>query len=558
MKRCFRIFACLLTLCVMLGSLSSCMTLARIGDFVHKWEKGEFPVYDASWREYTLSEQDWKDFESALWHCRNLIEEDASYMTIDQSVMEMEEIYYHIMTQAQVAYILYSMDMGDGRASTNYLDSSKMQTDAYDRYMSFCQELYDSDYEYKDHYFANWTEEELTLMRSYSDKVVELNDANDQILVKYRELRDASSKSFSTQTGKLYMQLVENNNAIAKEYGYDSYPAYAYETVYFRDYELEDVEILRDHVREYLIPLCIQVYDRFEENYDKLSNREKDQVSELLYDDCQGVDAKWLKGYFNSLPTYMKRLMSDTLDSERAVYVDHEDALEGAFTGYLYEYQYPVCYFGPGYQSTFTVAHEAGHYFASYAQKGMSLSIDLAEVYSQANEFLFLSYLSESELDEDVYSVLADYQLYQAISVIIVSTIVDDFEQRVYTDSERFASCADNKKTAELDLCMKEVCQDYGGTKFVAEYLTSDIDLYWKYVVIENPMYYVSYAMSGIASLDLYCKAMEDYEGALEIYMDLTKYATPEDQFLLNLEYVGLASPFEKEIYEALTETFGS
>lgn len=554
MKRNLRILACLLTLCVLLGSLSSCMTISRFGEFARKWEKGEFPVYDASWREYTLTREDWTAFEKAVEDCRSLIEKDSSSVTIDRSMMEMQDLYYHIMTQAQVAYILYSMDMGDRTARSNYLEASEMQTDAYDVYMSLCQELYNSDYSYRDRFFSSWSEEELAMMHSYSDKVVDLNNANDQIVVKYRDLRNSSSDSFSKQTGKLFLQLVENNNAIAKEYGYDFYPAYAYETVYFRDYELSDVETLRGYVKEYLIPLCSQAYDRFRENYGKLTNREQDQISELLYDDCNGPDAKWLRFYFKSLPAYMQRLMLDTLDSEHAVYVDDEDALEGAFTGYLYEYGYPVCYFGPGYQASFTVAHEAGHYFASYAQKGMSQNIDLAEVYSQSNEFLFLAFLADSDLDEDVYSVLADYQLYQSLSVIIVATIIDEFEQTVYTNSERFASLADNKKTTELDKCMKEICQEYGGMKFVNEYLTSDINQYWKYVVIENPMYYISYAMSGIASLDLYCKATKDYEDALEIYMDLAAGALIDGAFLENLENVGLSTPFDEDVYVLISQ----
>lgn len=100
---------------------------------------------------------------------------------------------------------------------------------------------------------------------------------------------------------------------------------------------------------------------------------------------------------------------------------------------------------------------------------------------------------------------------------------------------------------------MNEICTRYGGKEFVEEYIT-DISSYWKFVVIESPVYYISYAVSAIASLTLYSMATEDYAKALSVYNELTAGELIQDAFLENLKKADLATPFEESVYVSISQ----
>ena len=100
---------------------------------------------------------------------------------------------------------------------------------------------------------------------------------------------------------------------------------------------------------------------------------------------------------------------------------------------------------------------------------------------------------------------------------------------------------------------MTEVCSRYGGLDFFNEYVT-DISKYWRYVVIESPVYYISYAVSGISAMTLYSQACNDYQGAIEIYRQLTEEIADPHSFLETLQQAGLATPFEEAAYIEISE----
>ena len=73
-------------------------------------------------------------------------------------------------------------------------------------------------------------------------------------------------------------------------------------------------------------------------------------------------------------------------------------------------------------------------------------------------------------------------------------------------------------------------------------------------VVVEQPVYYISYAVSSIASIELYTVAKNDYGAAIDIYRDLIENVDLEDGFLGNITAAGLSSPFDEEFYQEVSE----
>jgi hypothetical protein len=66
---------------------------------------------------------------------------------------------------------------------------------------------------------------------------------------------------------------------------------------------------------------------------------------------------------------------------------------------------------------------------------------------------------------------------------------------------------------------------------------------------VEQPIYYISYAVSVICAMDLYSIARNDYDAAAEIYRKLCEEPLEEGGFLANISAAGLASPFDKDFY---------
>ena len=185
-----------------------------------------------------------------------------------------------------------------------------------------------------------------------------------------------------------------------------------------------------------------------------------------------------------------------------------------------------------------------GHYYASLYNPDVS-SYDLAETQSQSNELLFLKYL-ESKMSDEVYGVIKGYNMYNFAVMAVVCVIIDEFEQRVYAleSTEGYIS-------ADFDAIMADICQKYGGVDYLNENIV-DINNYWRSVATNNPVYYISYAVSIVSSLSLFATAEEDEAAAREIYRILIEETEEDESFMSAVERSGLASPFDAETFAKL------
>ena len=229
---------------------------------------------------------------------------------------------------------------------------------------------------------------------------------------------------------------------------------------------------------------------------------------------------------------------------------DPDLSYNGAFTTYIYDDNLGAVYFGPSYQAIMTIVHEFGHYYAATVcgdEEG-SQSIDLAEVQSQGDEWLFLSQI-EQYTGSKVGRLVVEYQLFEALVTIVQSTMVNEFEIYAYTHSELTPS--------DFDEVYKEVCEKFGGYDIISAVFGYDPEIYWHYVVIDSPAYYISYAVSLISALEIYAVAEEDLSAGAEMYMNICNYDFENGVFLDIIKDAGLSDPFDVAVYEELAETFG-
>ncbi|MBR2721272.1 MAG: hypothetical protein IKB75_00650 [Clostridia bacterium] len=458
-----------------------------------------------------------------------------------EMVEEMETRFYYISTQSQIAYVEYCF-FNDEASEENYLYSSGAETDIYTAYMKTCAAIDAAEESaLKTAFFDGWTDEDFASMRGYSEELSEYSKISQNILVDYRALTD---EEFEDGAAELLMDLVECNEAIAKLEGYDSYLDYAYDVIYGRDYSPEKTAQMRQFVKDRIVPLCKTAYDKFQATFSALKGGEQSRVISLVESDYDRLPINYLDQFLATLPEDAKDAMNGMFDDENVLFSDHEFSEAGAFTGYLYAYETPFCYFGPGYQNLFTMVHELGHYYNYICNAEASMSYDLAELHSQGNEFLLLAYLQDAK-DAKVIEAVTYYQVFNALFTVIVATIVDDFETYVYTHADEITD-----PTVQLDEIMNQIVASYDRANFIKG--NADMLSYWRYVTVEHPLYYISYAMSGLMSVELYALAIEDYDAALEVYCAIVTASNGEKTFLEVLADAGLGNPFSEETYARL------
>ncbi len=544
MNRVLRWIALLCLLGILALPLNACASVPRFSkptqteaQSEQETSTGENPAPELI---YSLTESDRASFLALLDRVEQLIltERSTDEAAINEAIGAMEDQYYHIATQSELAYIYYCMNEASETKSEAYLFASAMLSDVFAEYQAVCLRIDQSDAPYREAFFADWSEEDLEEMRGYSKELTALVQANDALLVQIRSLSQKESKA---KTPVLYLEMVGNNQKIAELNGYDNYAAYAYEKVYRRDYTPEEAKTVHTYVKSYLVPICERVYSRFETTYRALNRTEKREIGALISGEYTGA-ADSINGYLATYPAEVSADMKSLFEGGNLFYTNSKNADEGAFTAYLYEFDRPVCFFGPGYHSGYTVIHELGHYYAALISGTDDVQMDLAETQSQGNEWLFTDYLVRTH-SETFAEAIVSYQLYSSLASIVLASIVDEFEQGVYANPPASAG--------EFDQRMNAVCDGYGGREWLMGIFADPLD-YWRGVAPESPCYYISYAYSMLISIGLYCKAQTDPESARETYLVLAGGKMGEATYPVWLRALGLETPFDESLYQAV------
>lgn len=537
---------------------------------------------------YTYSEDDLNRFYAIFAELEALINSAASYdpalhgyaegtdlhtryLAMEAKYEELYDELELVVGQYQIAQIEYYQDMSDETAKANFEYISSLRTELVAEFYSFSDPIYNS--EYREFYYYGMTEQEILAFIFDSNAVSNpeykaLVDRNNEIELEFDAISNPDS---SAMVLGLYAEFVENNNKIAQLMGYENYLEYAYSSIYDRDYTPEDVQTIAAYVKQYISPVYVAAY----ENWNNIASTGAtsgaieayyNQVSDSFFETYSSN--KTLNDYidFLAFTTNPDKQMSFSDELNNAFTdgtffrgLDAENSYEGAYVTGLYGYDTPIAYFGPGYDSAFTVVHEFGHYMnEKYNTEGYNQSYDLLEMHSQGNEILYLSYLAKN-MDKGGYNLVYAYNTIVTLDTIVTALCVDTFEQAVYTNY--YDGCgtdvimADGKITSdEYDALFCYIIEDFGATGYVMEE-------YWRYVTIHAPCYYVSYSVSAISVLQLFPKAQEDFAAAVDSYTKLftyiDEYATRDTAMTTEeiLVYAGLYSFTDERLYQSIYET---
>ena len=489
---------------------------------------------------YTLTQT---DYDTAIVLLNTFLElglNADNYDVVDAAYYEFEDAFYHIQTQSSIANIIYYCDTTDEYAMEIHKFADDTIRDLQDEYVEACKKLY---YEspYKDELFADWTEEDIQEMLDYNPEVNELKSRNDEIIMAYNTLSSAEQYQ---RIAEFYVEFIQNNNRIAEIYGYDNYYDYATKKVYGRDYTRADLENFKNNFLQYLYPEESNIINNYNYWADKNSTTKNNVWKNFQSKAFDQLSTKnYLIDYANYAPGGLGEAMRHMFENKNVIVTNNPNAHMSAFQTYLYEYETPFCLFGAS-QSSETVAHELGHYYAALTNHELT-SLDLMETHSQGNEFLFLTYV-RTQMDPNVFNAMMAYNMYNNYCMIMVCLMIDEFEQKVYS-----LDSVEGFTASDFDAIMEEVCDQYGGLARINANITG-IQSYWRMIVLEAPVYYISYAVSLTEALNIYAIAREDEVKAHEVYKFIVEDAIPEDGFLITLQKAGLSSPFDADTMKAI------
>ena len=379
----------------------------------------------------------------------------------------------------------------------------ELETDEYfgEGYFDY----YDGESVWDEEYLA-LLEQEAKLQSEYYELFAQAGD------VEYYS--DAYFSKYGTQMAELLVELIAVRQKIAARAGYDSYPEYAYDYYHARDYTPAEAEAYLEQVGEQLADIYWDV--------------NQSDVWYNAYAYCSQEDTfAYVKTAAENMGGNVKKAFSCLEEGGLYDISYSANKMDGAYEVYLWSYQEPFIFMAPyeDQSDKLTFVHEFGHFANDYVCRGSMAGTDVAEVHSQAMEYLSLLYGEDTE-------DLKAYKMADSLCTYVEQAAYALFEQRAYELE------GDELTVENVTALYKQICTDFGFESWNWDYRD--------FVIINhfytNPMYIVSYVVSNDVAFQIYQLELEEDGAGLEVYQQCLE--SMETYLIYFTECYGLESPF--------------
>lgn len=472
----------------------------------------------------------------------------------DKESADLYETEYALYMEIFDPFIFLVKDILNSPCKDYFVEQEKLTQDDIDSYLEYGgmsdeekalnAELAGIDAEYWEAYYDDSatfkyngkTWDATSLEAAFEDGSVSEKD--------YDIISEALNGIYYGKVGEVYMHALRLNQALAAlDDEVDNYVDYAYDYVYSRGYDVEAAKAFVAAIREYVVPLADDLYTLY--GIDANSDMNKYQE---IFEGSYSDDAT-----LSSIRPFIAD-MSDELLEAWDYMIGHGlydiEARDGkadqGFTTQIDAYGSPFFFNNPyGYVGDFTtIIHEFGHYNNAYwhasGWNDGSCSTDVAEVHSQSLELLFTQYYEE--FYGDMAPCFTDFVLFNIISgALINGALFAELEIYAYTTP---------------DVTVDQICAKY--LELSKAYGVEDTNRYgWLDIphLTIQPMYYISYATSGIGALYFYSYALENgFDAAVDQYLDFVAQS-PYDYFQDQFENVCGVDPMDPDYVKVIVDT---
>ena len=478
------------------------------------------------------------ELNASAERCIELAQSDASLEDLWEQIAVFFALYSDFYTQYLLSYVHYCQDMTDlyWVEEYNYCEEKTPQAQTVrDRLLhelAKCplrEELEAEEY-FGENYFDDYDGESI-----WTDEFQDLKEQEAALLAEYYQiLQESDTDSTYTEEyfsgagqalEELYLQLILLRQQMARSADYDSYPEFAFERLFYRDYTVENAAVLCEQISQALSPLYRQL--------EASGFWEKG-----IYASDQWQTFRYLHTIAINVGGQIERALELMSKNDLYDISDSKNKYKSSFEVYFYDYDQPYVFLSPTGTELdhLSFAHEFGHFCNDYVSGGSVAGIDTAEVFSQGMEYLSLIYSDPSQ-------ELKLHKLADSLCVYVEQAAYSSFEQQVYTlDPEELT-------VQRIRDVFEQTCEDFGLDCWELDSLS--------YTTISHfftqPFYVISYVVSNDAAFQLYQLEQQDPGVGLQIYLD--NLDTEQEDFLPFLEEAGLESPFLEDRIPKVAQT---
>lgn len=446
---------------------------------------------------------------------------------VEDGIWDLYQMYDDFYTNYALAYIHYSADMTDSYWEGEYDHCAELcaTVDAgleelyYSLADSPFREELESDEYFGEGYFDAYEGESI-----YDETYLSLLEQEAALVSQYYSIAsdamavEAYSEEYFSGYGsrmeEIFVELVALRQQIAEYAGYDSYPQFAYDYYYYRDYTPEQATDYMEQVQQELVALYVEAGDA--------------DVWDLGYEDCTEQQTyEYVRGFAREMGGWVEDAFDLMEAGELYDIIYSENKLGTSFEMYLDSYYVPYVFTSPQLitYDKLSFAHEFGHFCNDYVCGGGYSGIDVAEVFSQGMEYLSLCYGEDTE-------ELEKFKMVDSLSTFVEQSAYAAFEHQVF-DLKGGELTVENVRAL-----YEKIGIGYGFDNW--QWDTRD------YVMIEHffaePMYMISYVVSNDVAMQIYQLEKEEPGAGLELYEE--NLGSADSYIVYFAESVGLESPF--------------
>lgn len=349
----------------------------------------------------------------------------------------------------------------------------------------------------------------------------------------YTDIIEKCMASFGEKAGQIFKELVSVRTLIAQMNGYDNYADYADDVIYERNYSDKDLEQMKSEVRAVAA------------KYRERANGRREAVS------TGGFDLDEMLNNGRDIASAISPVAGDAITyliSNGLASIGADEGREsGAYTIYLSSSQIPFIYAEASGNSEdyVTLFHELGHFTAFHNVKPpypvfVEGDLDLMETHSQALQLLFNKY-SGRVFGRDA-AAFNKANLTDVADVVVEGCELDDWQRAVYKNPDMTLD--------EINSLYRDICLEYGETPYPS------MEYSWCIYShnFTSPMYYISYAISAFAALQIWEESLDDYPHAVKLWEDLIAAGAYKYDYKSVMEQVGLEDFDEKGVISDIFE----
>jgi M3 family oligoendopeptidase len=390
----------------------------------------------------------------------------------------------------------------------------------------------------------------------FDGNVFNLSNITPQELSDDRETRRRAAEAkwnfFAENAGAMegiFDNLVHVRHNIAQELGYASFVPVGYARMRRSDYTPDMVANFRRQVREIIVPLATELYERqrrrlgldrlyyYDEEYKFPSGNPKPKGSpaEIVANAAR---------MYRELSADTDLFFSYMQDSQLMDLVNRDGKATGGYCTYLSRFKAPFIFsnFNGTSGDIDVLTHEAGHAFQVWLSGRFPFdeyhwpTSDAAEIHSMSMEFFTWPWmhLFFGE-DTDKYHFM---HLSNAVKFLPYGVAVDEFQHRIYEQPD-MSPAERNAVWRELEKTYLPH-RDYAGN----EHLEAGRLWQKQSHIFNSPFYYIDYTLAQICAFQFWTRDRHDHARAWRDYTRLCK-AGGSRSFLELVSLANLRSPFD-------------